>query len=77
MNGSINVNPLNIIEAVMDQLSPREQAKMLDDLITKYGLPRTLIAEMLGWLGADAEQVETALGDIVGRSAHLIPKGEM
>ncbi len=69
-------DPLKEIEEIMSHLSPFKQAEVIDDLVAKYGLPRTLIVEMLGWLGADAEEVESLLGKEVGRN-HLIPKESM
>ena len=70
-------DPLKVIEAVMDQLSPREQAEVIGDLITKYGVPRTFLVELMGWLGANTEQADAVLGEFLDRSNHLIPKENM
>lgn len=76
MNECTTETATMMIEAVMSHLPPHKQAEVINNLVTKYGLPRTLIVEMLGWLGAEAEEVESLLGKEVGRN-HLIPKESM
>ncbi len=57
------MSELKDITDIMDHLSPHKQAEIIDDLMTKYGVPRTFVVDLLEMLGFDAKQADELIID--------------
>jgi len=62
------MNPTSMIRDeimdLLDHLTPHQQAGILNTLLTKYGVPRTLMVEILGLLEIDDDAVQSMVADI-------------
>ncbi len=56
--------PLDEIAVIMDPLSPFKRAEVIDDILTKYGVPRTFILEVLDGLEIPCSIAEQMLDEV-------------
>jgi hypothetical protein len=63
--------PLEEISVILDPLSPFKKAEVLDDLLTKYGVPRTFMLEVLTGLDIPYEDAEALINENAGRTPNI------
>ncbi len=57
------MDTLKQVTDIMDPLSPYEQAAVIDDLMTKYGVPRAFVVDLLEMMGLSAMKANEMIDD--------------